>query len=101
MIATIEEGILNYNFSPEDIKHMKEVEHIKHSDLHTLFEALNEHCISRNSVLWQKYHIEDLVRKKVDMLYGRGSKRAQFCKHCGETIWFNIGEKGKKNSCST
>ena len=94
-MATVEEEILNYNFSSEDIKYMKEVEHVQHADLHRLFEALNEHCISRNSVLWQKYHIENMIRKNRDKLYGKGSNRAQFCKHCGETIWFNIGEKGK------
>jgi hypothetical protein len=94
-MTTIEEGILNYNFSPEDIKYMKEVEHIQHADLHELFEALNEHCISRDSVLWQKYHIEDMIRKKTDILHKRGSRREQFCRHCGEAIWFNITEKDK------
>jgi hypothetical protein len=94
-MTTIEEKILNYNFSPEDIKCMKEVEHVQHADLHELFEVLSEHCVSRDSVLWQKYHIEDMVRKKVDMLHGKGSRQAQFCRHCGQTIWFNIGDTGK------
>jgi RNase P subunit RPR2 len=85
-MATIEEEILNYNFSPEDIEYMKEVEHVQHADLHRLFEVLNKHCISRDSLLWQKYYIENMIREKEDIHYGRGSKRMQFCKHCGETI---------------
>ncbi|MGH9925532.1 MAG: hypothetical protein ACREAS_06090 [Nitrososphaera sp.] len=100
-MATVEEEILNYNFSPKDIEYMKEVEHVQHADLHILLKALNEHCISRNSVLWEKYHIENMIREKGNIPYGRGSKRMQFCKHCGETIWFNISGEERLNSCST
>jgi hypothetical protein len=89
MSISIEEAILTYNFNQEDIEYMKEVEHIEHTDLHKLFEALNEHCVSRNCPLWQKYGIEDTIRKEGHK-FGRGSRRLQFCKHCGETIWFDL-----------
>ena len=49
MTQSIEIEILNYNFSPDDIQHMRDVEH---TNLQSLLESLKEYRITRDSPLW-------------------------------------------------
>jgi hypothetical protein len=66
---------------------MKDVEN---ADLLCLLEALQEHCVSRDSVLWQQYCIDELIKNGGDACCGLGSKRVQFYKHCGQKIYFDL-----------
>ena len=87
MTQSIETEILNYNFSPDDIQHMKDVEH---TNLQSLLESLKEYLITRDSPLWQLYGIDSMIRKGGEGYHKLGSKRVQFCKHCGEVIYFDL-----------
>jgi hypothetical protein len=80
--------ILEYNFDPEDVKHMKDGENI---DLYPIVDQLNEHCLKRTDPAWFRLGIHELIQNgKVD-LGSRGSKRTQFCRWCGEGILLSSG----------
>jgi len=76
--------ILEYNFDMEDIKHMKEVEHI---DLYPLLHWLEENCVKRTGSEWFQFGIHELIANGKANPGTTGSKRTQFCMYCGEEIY--------------
>jgi hypothetical protein len=76
--------ILEYNFDMEDIKHMKEEEHI---DLYPFRDWLEENCVKRTEPEWFQFGIHELIANGKANPGTIGSKRTQFCRFCGEEIY--------------
>jgi hypothetical protein len=95
MSHNIETEILNYNFAAVGIQHKKDVEH---TDLPSLLKCLKEYCITRDSPLWQPYSIEGVIRKGGEKYHKLGSKQTQFCKYCGETIYFDLSGRSSNTT---
>jgi hypothetical protein len=90
------EEILEYNHDEADIEHMVTVENI---DLFSHLDSLKENCIKRTDPEWFLFGIHEQFQNGKINPGPLGSMRTQFCKCCGEPIYFPTnGRNGQDNA---